>query len=315
MRNSAVYEGWVAHRRFGSVAHSFRYRAFMPLFDLEELPGVLDPIPLWSARRPAPARFREADHLPDGEGPLALRARDLVQARLGRRPRGPVRLLANPRYLGVRFNPVSFLFLHGEDGGLDSVIAEVTNTPWRERTEYVLDARRAESQQHVTATFRKRMHVSPFQPMEQTYEISLTRPSERFGVVIRNLERGRPVFVASMGLRRHEITRGRMLRLLFGYPPMTITTLARIYANALRLKVRGARFHPHPEVNADEQAVRIPELPEHGRGDQVARGLRGSSSGASSAWQERFHAREDRVGNQARPGSRPAGVRVVLRDV
>jgi uncharacterized protein len=271
---SAIYEGWVTHRRFGSVPHSFRYRVFMPLFDLDELPGVLDPIPLWSARRPAPARFRDADHLPGGEGPLAVRARDLVQARLGRRPGGPVRLLANPRYLGVGFNPVSFLFLHGEESGLDSVIAEVTNTPWRERTEYVLDAQRAASERHVMGTFRKRMHVSPFQPMEQTYEISVTRPDERFGVVIRNLERGRPVFVASMALRRHEITPGRMLRLLLGYPPMTIATLARIYANALRLKLRGARFHPHPEVRADEQAVRVPELPRRRRGDHVARGAR-----------------------------------------
>jgi hypothetical protein len=88
--------------------------------------------------------------------------------------------------------------------------------------------------------------------------------------VIRNLERGRPVFVASMALRRHKITRGRMLRLLLGYPPMTIATLARIYANALRLKLRGARFHPHPEVRADEQAVRVPELPGRRRGGHVA---------------------------------------------
>ena len=175
MTGSAVYEGWVVHRRFGAVPHSFRYRVFMPLFDLDELPGVLDSIPLWSARRPAPARFCEADHLPGGEGPLAVRARDLVQARLGRRPGGPVRLLANPRYLGVGFNPVSFLFLHGDESRLDSVIAEVTNTPWRERTEYVLDAQRAASERHVMGTFRKGMHVSPFQPMEQTYEISVTR--------------------------------------------------------------------------------------------------------------------------------------------
>jgi uncharacterized protein len=258
---SAIYEGWVAHRRLGSVAHSFRYRVFMPLFDLDELPGVLDPIPLWSARRAAPARFRDADHLQGGEAPLAVRARDLVQSRLGRRPGGPVRLLANPRYLGVGFNPVSFLFLHREDGGLDSVIAEVTNTPWRERTEYVLDAQTTASQRRVTGTFRKRMHVSPFQPMEQTYEISLTRPDERFAVGIRSLEGGRPVLVASMSLRRHEITRGRMLRLLLGYPPMTIATLARIYANALRLKLLGARFHPHPDARADEQAVRAPVLP------------------------------------------------------
>ena len=92
MTTSAVYEGWVAHRRAGVVPHSFGYRVFMPLFDLEELPGLLDAIPLWSARRPAPARFRDGDYLPGDGDSLAERARNLVDARLGRRPAGPVRL-------------------------------------------------------------------------------------------------------------------------------------------------------------------------------------------------------------------------------
>src|SRR5829696_1843948 len=213
-----------------------------------EISGLLDAIPLWSARRPAPAHFRDGDYLPGDGDSLAERARNLVDARLGRRPAGPVRLLANPRYLGVGFNPVSFLFLHTPDGGLDSAVAEVTNTPWGERTVYVLDWDGHAGDEPITCSFEKGMHVSPFQSMEQTYEISVTRPSQRLGVVIRNREGGREVFAASMALRRSEVTRTRMLRLLLRYPPMTVATLARIYVNALRLKLRGAPFHPHPEV-------------------------------------------------------------------
>ena len=66
------------------------------------------------------------------------------------------------------------------------------------------------------------------------------------------------MFIATMALRRCELTRARMLGLLLRYPPMTVATLARIYANALRLKLKGARFHPHPEVR-DEQALRVSE--------------------------------------------------------
>jgi uncharacterized protein len=247
--SSAIYEGSVAHRRTGPVSHSFGYRLFLPLLDLDELPELLDSIPLWSARRPAPARFRDSDYLPGGSGSLADRARDLAQARLGRRPAGPVRLLANPRYLGVGFNPVSFLFLHGDDGvGVDSVIAEVTNTPWGERTAYVLDGRRDKADGPITGTFEKRMHVSPFQPMDQTYEISTTAPAESLRINIRNLEGGRDVFAATMALRRLELTRARMVRLPLAYPPMTLAALTRIYANAVRLRARGAPVHPHPEV-------------------------------------------------------------------
>jgi len=247
MTNSAIYEGWVSHRRADSVHHAFRYRIFMPLLDLDELPELLDPIPLWSARRPAPARFRARDFLGGGPLPLAERARDLALARLGRRPAGPVRILANPRYLGVGFNPVSFLFLHGEGGaGVDCVIAEVTNTPWGDRTAYVLDGRSRGDDGLIRSRFEKQMHVSPFQRMEQTYEIRVGEPAEGLRISIRNLEGDREVFIATMGLRRRELTPRRMTRLLLEHPPMTLATLARIYANAWRLKRKGAPCFQRP---------------------------------------------------------------------
>ena len=37
-----------------------------------------------------------------------------------------------------------------------------------------------------------------------------------------------------------------MTRVLLTYPPMSLAVPARIYANALRLKLKGARYHPHP---------------------------------------------------------------------
>ena len=40
----------------------------MPLFDLDELPALLDRHPLWSARRAAPVRFRAGDYMHDDEG-------------------------------------------------------------------------------------------------------------------------------------------------------------------------------------------------------------------------------------------------------
>jgi hypothetical protein len=257
---SAIYQGWVAHRRLEPVPHSFRYRLFLPLFDLEELPELLDRIPLWSARRPAPARFRGEDYLGGGTPYLADRARDMAEERVGRRPAGPVRVLANPRYLGVGFNPVSFLFCYSEDRrSVESVIAEVTNTPWGERTAYVLDGGGRAPGRTLSGSFEKAMHVSPFQQMNQRYEISVGEPADRLGIAIRNLEADREVFVATMALQRLELTRARMVRLLLRYPPMTLATLARIYWNAARLGARGAPYHPHPEVRGDVQPAPVPE--------------------------------------------------------
>ena len=253
MTGSALYEGWVRHQRLGPAPHSFGYRVFMPLFDLDELPDLLDSIPLWSARRIAPAWFRSGDYLPGDDAPLIERARGVVAAELGNRPPGPVRVLANPRYLGVGFNPLSLYFLHRpDDARVDAVIAEVTNTPWGERVAYVLDGK---GSSRLTARFDKRLHVSPFQPMDQRYAISVTEPADRLAVAIRNEERGRTVFIATMTLRRRPLTRARMLRALFSYPPMTVATMARIYANALTLACRGAPYHRHPQRGPDAEAT------------------------------------------------------------
>ncbi len=242
---SAIYEGWVAHRRRSPVEHGFRYRMFMPLFDVAELPELLDPIPLWSARRRAPARFRRSDHLGDPAVPLAEAARDLVSERAGIRPGGPVKLLANPRYWGFGMNPVAFHYLYGShpEAGVEAMIAEVTNTPWGETRSYVLTA----GEDGLSGEFTKRMHVSPFMPMEQRYRWSAIEPGERLEVTIRNFEAGEAVFEAAIGLRRREITPGRMRSLLLRYPPMTLATAARIYANAVKLKVKGAPYFRHPD--------------------------------------------------------------------
>jgi DUF1365 family protein len=254
MSESAIYEGWVAHRRRGPIPHSFRYRVFMPLFDLGELPELLDPIPLWSARRRAPARLRRQDHLGDPRVPLDEAARSLVRGELGWAPAGPVRLLANPRYWGFGLNPVAFYYLHAAPapgaagaGPVEAMIAEVTNTPWGQSRCYVLDARDGE----LAGAFDKQLHVSPFMPMQQRYRWSANEPGERLRVRLSNHAGGpdgddRKVFEAGIDLRRREITPRAMASLLFRYPPMTAATFARIYANALKLRLKGVPYFRNP---------------------------------------------------------------------
>ena len=67
--NSALYSGWVQHRRLTGKGHSFRYRVFMPFLDLDELPDLLASAPGWSATGPALATFRREDFLGDPEIP------------------------------------------------------------------------------------------------------------------------------------------------------------------------------------------------------------------------------------------------------
>ena len=245
MTASAVYEGWVRHRRHTPVEHAFTYRHSMVLLDLDELPEVLDRHPLFSARRPALARFRREDHMGDPRRPLAECVRRLVEERTGSRPEGPIRLLTTLRTLGHNFNPVSFYYCFTPGGDrVESVVAQVTNTPWGDSHAYVL------SQQGQTVmhdTMEKVFHVSPFIGMDNRYDWRVTEPNGRLLVHIDERDGdGAHLFDATLSLERHELSRSRLTRMLLQFPAASLRVVFLIYWNAVRLKLKGAPYHPHP---------------------------------------------------------------------
>ena len=247
MSASAVYEGTVRHRRFTPVEHGFTYRHAMFLLDLDELPELFDGHPLYSARRPALARISREDHLGDPDRPLADCVRDLVHERTGDRPAGPVRLLTTLRTLGHDFNPVSFYYCYDNSAhAVDAVVAQVTNTPWGESHAYVL--RRKGTETVMRDTMAKAFHVSPFIGMDGRYEWRVTEPDERLLVHIdERKDDGQQVFDATLSLERHEITRARLNRIMARFPAMSLRVATLIYWNALKLKLKGAPYFPHPE--------------------------------------------------------------------
>jgi DUF1365 family protein len=204
---------------------------------------------LWSASRPAPAWFRRADHLGDPAVPLDEAVRDLVHARTGDRPDGPVRLLTNLRYWGYCMNPVSFYYCFAGDGAtLSTIVAEVHNTPWNERHCYVLPASAALRTTRGTLRFRfpKVFHVSPFMPLELDYDWRFTPPGKSVFVHMDNLERGKRFFDATMSMKRRSITGVSLAGTLAAYPFMTAKVVAAIYWQALKLRLRGCPVFPHP---------------------------------------------------------------------
>ena len=238
---SAIYQGTVSHRRRTPVGHGFRFRLFMLYVDLDELPRVLDGVP------PLLARFRREDYLGDPAIPLDTAVRDLVQERLGVRPAGPVRMLAHLRYLGHCFNPVVFYWCFAPDGErVEAVVAEVTNTPWGERHAYV-SAGGGNAGHVLESRHEKALHVSPFMQMSIDYTWRVGTPGERLAVTIENRDAdGGLVFDAQLALRRRALTHGALMRVLARHPAMTLRVLAGIYGQALRLRLKGARWHAHP---------------------------------------------------------------------
>ncbi len=247
--NSALYRGVVRHRRRTPVTHALRVPLFMLYVDLAELPTIFAGRWLWSSRRVAPAWFRRADYLGDPAVPLDTAVRDLVEARVGRRPLGAIRLLTHLRYWGFVMNPVSFYYCFDDSGAVETIVAEITNTPWNERFSYVLQREHAE---HISPRgvqrfrFPKKFHVSPFFPMELEYVWQFSPPNERLAVHMQNLSRRDALFDATLSLRREPITGMTLARVLLLYPFLTVRVAASIYWNAFRLWLRRTPYYSHP---------------------------------------------------------------------
>jgi uncharacterized protein len=234
----------------GAVEDEFRYPLFMAYLDLDELPSCFDGSWLWSARRPAPARFRRRDYLGDPDVPLSAAVRELVRERTGMHLEGPIRLLTHLRYFGKSFNPVSFYYcFSNNDQQVSAVVADVTNTPWGERHSYVMSV--VDPTNHGTvklmrARFDKRLHVSPLMGMDHTYDWRLTEPGEQLLVHIESDREQTKVFDATLSLHRREMTPRALRAVLIQYPLITSRILIRIYSHALHLKLRGVSYFPHP---------------------------------------------------------------------
>jgi len=252
--HSRIYKGWVRHRRVAPTRNQFGYRLYMLYLDLAELPALFDGTPFWSARRRAPAWFKRSDYLGPAEIPLDTAVRELVRERTGTRPTGPIRLLTHLRYFGYCMNPVSFYYCFDAAGArLETIVAEITNTPWKERHQYVLPVAAAgKVGAHAGTTrfqFDKNFHVSPFMPMDMQYDWRFGEPGERLQVHMQNFQAGQRLFDATLALRAEPISSTALLRVLMTFPLMTIKVVGAIHWQALKLWLKRTPFYSHAKTS------------------------------------------------------------------
>lgn len=250
---SAVYTGRVGHRRHGPHPHAFDYRLFMMYLDLDELERVFAGRWLWSVERANVASFRRCDYLGDPSLPLAEAVRARIAAARRPVPDGPIRLLTHLRYFGYCFNPVSFYYCYAGDGRtLHTVVAEITNTPWKERHAYVLPVAEARFDGHSYHwAFDKRFHVSPFLPLDRRYRWRLSVPDRRIDIHMDVDAGDQRQFDATLALARRPLDGAQLARVLARFPLMTAQVIAAIHWQALLIWLKRNPVYDHPSKSQE----------------------------------------------------------------
>lgn len=247
--DSALYLGSVRHRRQRPAVHAFRYPLFMVYLNLAELDSIFKPRWFWSVNRRNLVEFRRSDFLGDPAIGLDQVVRDTVQSKTGSRPDGPICLLAHLRYFGFCFNPVVFYYCFHADGQrLHSIVAEITNTPWKERHAYVLDVQSAQHQGSAMFwRFDKQFHVSPFLPMDRQYHWRFQVPDEAVRVHMTVDQGDATEFDATLSLRRQPLSAWNMAKTLIRYPLMTLQVVFAIHWQAFFIWRKRNPVYDHPD--------------------------------------------------------------------
>jgi DUF1365 family protein len=220
----------------------------MMYLDLDDVPALLRDGVLRGARF-ATLSFRREDHLGSPRTSLAEAVRDLVDEQTGKRPMGPIRLLTGLRCFGYYFSPLNLYYCFDVEGkSVETVVAEVSNTPWRETHCYVLsEGNRANQSGELRFSHPKDFHVSPFMNMDVQYHWQLSQPGPELVVEISNRQGNEPLFHAELTLSRRKLSRWQLKRLLLRYPWMTGRIVLAIYYQAFRLWRKKCPFYPHPK--------------------------------------------------------------------
>lgn len=161
--------------------------------------------------------------------------------------KGCVHLHTFPKVLGYVFNPVSFWYFHNEEQQCRVILCEVNNT-FGERHFYLLNApkNRAPLNKGMLLHSKKEFHVSPFFPVSGRYEFRFVSNNKHSLARINYFEGTVQQLSTSVSGTLLTPSTQLWVKTLVKYGWFTLAVVLKIHWQALKLLLKGAKFHGKP---------------------------------------------------------------------
>ncbi len=240
-----LLEGRTNHMRCEPFQRRFSYPIFMIDIDIDRLDDASRHSRLFCVDRAGLFSLRRRDHGARKDGPLRPWAEQMLGKAGVDCAGASIRLITFPRHLGYRFAPLSIWLARDPRGAAIGVIHEVNNT-FGESHAYVaaLDGRCSEH------SAEKRFHVSPFFDVSGRYRFRLRDNDDQFALVIDTLQGNARTHMATILAHRMPASTDRFVRAAIRRPASSFGVSFAIHWEALKLWMRGAKYHSRPAVPA-----------------------------------------------------------------
>jgi len=300
LKNSCIYYGRVTHTRLkGGAIHHIDYPIFLTYLDLKEVETIGWSLwPIFKLNSPSFtfASFDNHQHLKDYQSSIPHsssknnmfeQVEQFVQSKSVKDKADNhfdrICILTHLTYFGYCFNPISVYYLFKQTitktktiECLDTVIAEVSNTPWIEMHSYVLqedipgirqiiripppsDSANTSaspsssssplSEECIRAIWKKDFHVSPFMEMDYHYDFQFYTPTKQgiklYSKMLKD-HTNEVWFTANFELQQLSFTPQNLLYVLIFYPLQTRFIQLYIHIEAVKLFWKGVPTFEHP---------------------------------------------------------------------
>jgi DUF1365 family protein len=234
----------VMHKRLRPRSHLFTYGVFYLYFPLSQTAQLRHPflsVDHWNL-----LSFYNRDHGARNGSSLETWIRGILADHALAEADGEIVLVTMPRVLGYVFNPVSFWLCMDQVGQLRAVLSEVRNTFGEHHSYLSCHADHRPIQADDWLQSLKLFHVSPFLDVAGTYRFRFAVAQEKIAIHINLFDDNGLLLATSVTGHTQPITRARTVGMILNYPLMTIKIIALIHFEALRLWIKGMRYHSKP---------------------------------------------------------------------